>query len=234
MKKWVILGLVFLGFGGLVVWSIIDKQASSADFQTINENSIISGNQYNGNIADHVKGNPNAKVIIYEYADPQCAGCASASSRLNRLLDEYGDRLGLVYRNFLLSYHQNATAAASAAEAAGLQGYWSEYMDLLFANQAVWQYDSASTRVNTFVSYFDTVTGGKGDTEKFKSDLTSGEVKKKIEFDAGLAKKIGVSQTPTIIIDGEQIDFSKHNSEEKFLELLKEKINQALEKAEQK
>lgn len=147
------------------------------------------------------------------------------------MLTEYGDKLGLVYRHFLLSYHQNATAAASAAEAAGLQGYWKEYADFLFANQSVWQYDSASTRINTFTSYFETVTDKKGDLEKFKKDLTSSEVKKKIEFDAGIAKKVEVSQTPTIIINGEKIDYSNHNSEEKFLSLLREKIDQALKKS---
>lgn len=232
MRKtnWVILAIVILGFGGLFAWSYFDKKSNDADFTKYNENSIIGGDKFNGNISDHVKGNPNAPVIIYEYADPQCGGCAAANTRLNKLLEEYGDQLGLVYRNYLLSYHQNATAAASAAEAAGLQGYWAKYMDFLFANQSVWQYESASRRIGTFINYFENITGKKGDLEKFKQDLTSIEVKKKIEFDAGIAKKVGVSQTPTIIIDGQQIDYSNHNSEEKFLELLREKINQALKK----
>ena len=113
----------------------------------------------------------------------------------------------MVYRSFLLSYHKNGTAAASAAEAAGLQGYWKEYADKLFAEQAEWEYASASERTALFNKYFEEVTEGAGDMDKFNEDLASEAVSKKISFDMGIAKRIDVGGTPAFYIDGQLIDW---------------------------
>jgi protein-disulfide isomerase len=229
-KTWTIIVAILLIFGGLFIWALSEKNSQSANFDQFNTNSVIKGNQYNGNIADHVKGNPKAPVLIFEYADYQCPGCSTTNPRLNKLLQEYGDKLGLVYRHFLLSYHQNGTAAASASEAAGLQGYWKEYADLLFRNQSAWENASASDRTEIFADYFNSISKGKGDIAKFKQDMSSRAVKQKIEFDTGLAKKAQINATPTIIIDGQNVDFSKVANEEEFLNLMRTKINAALKK----
>ena len=163
--------LAAIAFIGLVAWSLMDKKANEVNFTNYDFNSIIAGNDDNGNIADHVKGDKNAPVVLFEYADFQCPGCASTNPRVNKLLEEYDGKLAVVYRNYLLSYHQNGTAAASAAEAAGLQGYWKEYADMLFANQSNWEDIEADQREATFTSLFEAVSEGKGDVAKFKEDM---------------------------------------------------------------
>lgn len=189
----------------------------------------IEGNDDNGGIADHVKGNiETAKVVIIEYADYQCPGCSTTNPRLNKLVEEYNGELAIIYRNFLLSYHQNGTAAASAAEAAAIQGYWKEYADKLFTNQSSWEYASGSERTELFEGYFTDVTNGEGDLEKFRSDISSNEVKKKIDFDMGLGKKIDVPGTPALYLKGERIDFSDAGTEEKFLNLMRSIVNREL------
>ena len=105
-------------FVGIVGWRLADKKANSVDYSKYDINSYIEASDDNGQIADHIKGDKNAPVLIFEYADYQCSACAGMNSRVNKLLEEYGGKLAIVYRNFLLNYHQNATAAASAAEAA--------------------------------------------------------------------------------------------------------------------
>ena len=233
----IIVGVIILA---LVVLTAINKISNTVDFSKYTKpteevaliDTIISGNEDNGNIGDHVKGSADAPVKIFEYADYQCSGCASASPRVNKLIEEYAGKLAVIYRSFLLSYHQNGTAAASAAEAAGLQGYWKEYADMLFANQSVWANASGDNRTDLFVDLFNTVSGGKGDVAKFKEDMNSAEVKKKIAFDMGLGQSLNIPGTPSFYLDGERIDFSGISGEEDFLNLFREKIDAKLAELE--
>lgn len=226
----ILIALVGIAIIGGIIAAVINKKAQEIDFTKYDANTIIGANEDNGNIADHVKGNADAPVVIFEYADYQCSGCASANPRVNKLVAEYDGKLAVVYRDFLLSYHQNGTAAASAAEAAGLQGYWKEYADKLFANQSVWANASGDTRTEMFADLFESVTNGQGDREKFISDMGSAEVKKKIAFDTGISAKLDIPGTPAFFLDGERIDFSGAKNEEDFLNLMREKIDAKLGK----
>ncbi len=224
----IIIGVVVAAFVGFAIWTTAKKQEQVINVDNYDEYSIIEANDDNGGIADHIKGNKDAKVIIYEYADYQCPGCASVNPWVSKLLEDYGDKIGIVYRSFLLDYHENARAAAASAEAAGLQGYWEEYANYLFANQSEWQYVSASERANYFTQYFYEVTEGKGDTSKFKSDMASKEVSAKIDFDIALAKKVEIKATPAFYMDGEMLDWYENSSQVTFLEFMHEKIDEKL------
>ncbi len=191
----------------IVSFIVIDGNNKATDYSSYDFNVAIAPDVHNGNIGDHVKGNPDAPVVIVEYADFQCPGCASLNSRVNAAIEESDGKLAVVYRNYILSYHQNGTAAASAAEAANLQGYWKPYADLLFKNQAEWEYASASERTELFDRYFMEVTDGKGDLDKFNSDLASKEVSQKINFDMAIGNRIDVGGTPAFYIDGQLIDW---------------------------
>lgn len=217
-------------FVGLVAYSIIVKQSNMIDYEKYDFAAIIEGNEDNGGISDHVKGYPDAPVKIFEYADYQCPGCASMNPRVNKLLEERKEDVAVVYRNFLLSYHKNGTAAASAAEAAAKQGYWKEYADMLFSNQSNWEDIEPSERETTFVSLFETVSDGKGDVEQFKEDMKSEAVKDKLTFDQGIGKRIDVPGTPAFYIDGEWIDLSESKTEEDFYKTMNKKIDEALKK----
>ena len=208
----VIIGVVAVALIGIVAFVVINGNNKATDFNEYDFYSVIEPTSDNGNIGDHIKGDANAPVLIFEYADYQCPGCASINSRVNKLVEELDGKLAVVYRSFLLPYHQNGTAAASAAEAAGLQGYWKEYADKLFIEQSEWEYASASGRSEYFNRYFEEVTNGKGDLEKFKKDMASEEVSKKISFDMGIAKKMAVSGTPAFYIDGQLIKWGDKGS----------------------
>ncbi|MBR2803235.1 thioredoxin domain-containing protein [Candidatus Saccharibacteria bacterium] len=204
----VIIGITVAIAISVAAWLVIDGNNKATNFEEYDFYSIIEADEHNGNIGDHVKGDKNAPVIIFEYADFQCPGCASINPRVNQAVEEADGKLAVVYRNHLLSYHQNATAAASAAEAAGLQGYWKEYADELFSNQSEWEYASSSERATLFSKYFEEVTDGKGDLEKFKQDISSAQVSKKISFDMGIGKRINIPATPAFYVNGQYIDWS--------------------------
>lgn len=228
-----IIGIIIVAFAVLVGVSLKNKAETTANYSDFNLDSIIEGNQYNGNIADHVKGNPDAPVLIFEYADYQCPGCASINPYINTLLDEYGDQLGIVYRNYLLSYHQNGTAAATAAEAAGLQGYWKPFADLLFSNQSTWEYADVTERGEIFRDLFSKATDGAGDLDQFTDDIEhNSNLKQKISFDMGAGDYIGVTGTPSLYLDGEKIDWSSASTKDAFLKLFREKIDAKLKRVQ--
>lgn len=204
---------------------------TTVDYSKYDLNKVIGPNEDDGEIGDHVKGNENAQVMMVEYADFQCSGCASVRTYVDKLIDKYEGKLGIIFRYYILSYHQNGTAAASAAEAAGLQGYWREYGDLLFKNQNEWFSASVSDRTELFTSYFKTVTKDQGNVDQFRSDLASERVAKRVAFDNDMAENvIDVQATPAFYIDGEFLDWSGAgaNTEEKFINFFSEKIDAKL------
>ena len=209
----VIIGVLVVAAIGVAAYFVIDGNNKATDFSKYDFYSVIPANKDNGNIGDHVKGDANAPALIFEYADYQCPGCASINTKVNKAIEELDGKLAVVYRSYLLPYHKNGTAAASAAEAAGLQGYWKEYADKLFAEQAEWEYASASDRTALFDKYFLEVSDNKGDVDKFNEDMASEAVSKKISFDMGIGNRINIEGTPAFYVDGQLIDWgSKEGS----------------------
>jgi protein-disulfide isomerase len=89
--------------------------------------------------ADHVMGNPNAKVVIVEYSDTECPYCKSLHATLNRLVAAYGKEgsVAWVYRHYPIDRlhskaRKQAEASECAAELGGTKGFW-EFLNELYA-----------------------------------------------------------------------------------------------------
>ena len=64
-----------------------------------------------------MQGNPQAAVVLVEYADYQCPYCGEAFPLVKRLQQRFGDDLCVVFRNFpLVEMHPQALPAAIVAE----------------------------------------------------------------------------------------------------------------------
>ena len=169
-------------------------------------NHFIPANEDNGNIADHIRGNANAKVIVIEYSDFQCPGCALFASYLPQVYSKYKDNVLFISRNYPLSMHQNARPAAIAAESAGLQGYYWQMSEALFNNQDQWSNLSGDELTNTLSELFQKVAP-KGNLEAFKNHLNDKKLTQKIDFDHKLAKTAHqISSTPSFFVNGERTD----------------------------
>lgn len=175
---------------------------------------------------NHVRGGKNARVTIEEFGDYQCTPCGKLAQVLRKVEQTYGDRVRLVFRQFpLINMHAYALTAASAAEAAGLQGHFWEMHDQLFETATTWAKDmprprraplasppnvppddvAANAVKETFVGF--AVQIGL-DQEKFKKDMESEEVKLRITADQQRGASMGVDRTPVLLINGVQIPFS--------------------------
>ncbi|HAO64712.1 TPA: hypothetical protein DCQ44_01890 [Candidatus Taylorbacteria bacterium] len=89
--------------------------------------------------ADHILGNPAAKVLVVEYSDTECPFCKTFDVTLTKLLDTYGKdgTVAWVYRQFpIASLHPKAPKEAEATECvnklAGNDVFW-KYLQKIYA-----------------------------------------------------------------------------------------------------
>lgn len=83
--------------------------------------------------SDHVRGNPNADIVIVEFSDTECPFCKQFHETMKRVMDEYGGdgKVAWVYRHFPIpSLHPKAQKQAEALECAAEQG----------GNEMFWKY----------------------------------------------------------------------------------------------
>ncbi len=207
-KTWIIFIVICVAvLGGLVFVS----RSQKVDVSGVDTSSVLAASDASGNIGDHVYGNKDSKVVLVEYGDFQCPSCEAAYPIVKQVKSEYKDKIAFIFRNNPLpTLHPNAKAAAAAAEAAGLQGKFWEMHDKLYDLQDSWSNQATSERTNTFVSYAKTI--GVSNLDKFKADMSSDAVNKKISYDLSLGQKIGVTGTPTFTLGKDTLDADQRTS----------------------
>lgn len=148
------------------------------------------------------KGNPDALVTLIEYSDFQCPACATYYPMVNKLAEEMGEEVRVIYRHFpLSSIHPQAELAARAAEAAGQQdAFWAMH-DKLFSNQSAWSNQSDAKDI--FINYAKDLNLN---LEKFTSDMDNGDIKDAIKDDQRSGNQALVEGTPTLFLNGQKIN----------------------------
>jgi protein-disulfide isomerase len=158
---------------------------------------------------DPVLGNRDAQVTIVEFSDFQCPFCSRFyHETLSQIQQDYIEtgKAKLVYRDYPLSFHQNAKAAHIASECADEQGKFWNYHDTLFEKQSEWQSLTADVANQKFVAYAEEI-GLKADG--FESCLGSAEIEQEINKDFQEGSQYGTTGTPTFYIGNEKDGFVK-------------------------
>lgn len=196
-NPWVIIGLVMAILIGGSVWY------SNGVSQSYNEGVVD---------ITHIKGNPDAEVRLVKYSDFQCPACAQAAGVVSSTVVAFGDQLAFEYRHFpLLQIHRHAEPAARAAEAAGQQGKFFEFHDLLFANQSEWSPSAAPGRF--FVQYAEELDL---DIQLFNRHQRSSIIRDKVRSQFNEARERGLTGTPTFFLNDERMvyqNFSEFNEQ---------------------
>lgn len=172
-----------------------------------------------------ISGNPGAEVTLVEYADFQCPGCRQAHPVVQDIIEQYGDDVRVVYRHLpLVSIHDNAYAAARAAEAAGAQGEFFAMQDMLFENQDEWS--SANNAEDIFAGYAEEIGL---DMEEYENAFSSDEVKERIDEDLASAQRLGATGTPTFFLNGRSVQY---NSYSQLIQIVGDEIQAVEEESE--
>jgi cyclophilin family peptidyl-prolyl cis-trans isomerase/protein-disulfide isomerase len=141
-------------------------------------------------------------VTMVEYSDFQCPSCAGFQPVLDAILKEFPGDIRFIYRHFSVGTFDKSNLAAQAAEAAGLQGEFWGMHGTLFNKQEVW----ADLPIEDFEVWLvgEALTLGL-DPERFAEDLNSSEVVDWVAQAQADALDLGLTNTPTIMFDGQQL-----------------------------
>lgn len=150
----------------------------------------------------HTLGPANAPAHIEEFGDFQCPPCGLFHPILEEMEREFGNKLRVTFRQFPLPNHQHALAAASASEAAGLQGKFWEMHKLIFEHQKEWnsQFDVRPI----FQGYAEQIGLN---IERYNRDLNGSVVQQRISQDGKRGQSLGVKGTPTVFLNGREVPF---------------------------
>jgi protein-disulfide isomerase len=140
-------------------------------------------------------GPKDAKVTIVEFSDFQCPFCSRAADVAHKVKEKYSDKVRFVFRQFPLSFHQNAHEAAEAALAANAQGKFWEYHDKLFQNQKALDRPSLEKYAKE--------TGLNVDA--FKKALDDKTYAATVDAEMKLGEEVAVDGTPTMFLNGARV-----------------------------
>jgi len=141
---------------------------------------------------DRHLGPDHAPITIVEFSDFECPYCRQSAKILQELRQLYGDRIRVVYRDYLGPSHVHALRAAEASRCAGAQGKFWEYHDLLFDHQSLgngWDFALLATQLGL-------------QQNEFEKCLHSGQFREQIAQDLQDGLKLGITSTPTFFING--------------------------------
>ena len=144
---------------------------------------------------DPVRGNPAAPITIVEFSDYQCPFCARVNPTLAKVLETYGDRVKIVFKDFPLPNHPQAPKASEAAHCAAEQKKYWEMHDAMFANQRALELPALKQAARAI--------GLEG--AAFDQCLDSGRYAATVRAGQELGEKMGVNSTPTLYVNGRPV-----------------------------
>ncbi len=145
---------------------------------------------------DLVWGSPNAPVTIVQFQDLECPYCARVQPTLAQLEARYAPgQLRFVLKHNPLPFHKQAHEGARFAQAVRELGGPAAARDFVaraFANQ----------RALGTEAYRRFATEAGLDARRVEERANSAEVRESVERDMALAKRVGLSGTPSFLVNG--------------------------------
>jgi len=141
------------------------------------------------------RGGKNAPVTIVEFSDFECPYCASANNTLRQLLQEYGDRIKIVYKHLPLSelhaQAQNLAVAGVCAYQQDNQVFW-RFHDWVFANNrglSLGKIKDMAAKLGIDRAFFDQC-------------IEASEARALVNKDLKEAERLGFNATPAFLVNG--------------------------------
>ena len=144
------------------------------------------------------KGDPGARVTVVEYSDFQCGYCARAANEVADFLKDYKGKVRFFYKQFPLSFHkwaEEASIASLCVHDQASEKFW-EIHDAIFEKQG--EIKVAAAR-ETFAGMARKLGV---DMKKYDECVKSEETRRRVSSEMDEGRSIGVSGTPTFVVDG--------------------------------
>lgn len=185
--------LLLLGVIVVVLWRNSKRSAPSMEPATSYRR--LADSTWENLWADaHVRGSQSAKMRLIIFSDVECPFCRRFTDSL-RGWDGFRDStLAIGLLHFPLSQHRFALPGANAIEcASGTSDAWTVYEALVLGQAAF-----ATTSYREILS-----EAGVSTNEDFASCVTEERFAARIAAQANMARQIGVSGTPGIVVNGQ-------------------------------
>lgn len=154
--------------------------------------------------ARFVIGNPDAKVTVVDFSNYLCGHCRDhANDVLPLIKRDYIDtgKIRYIFRDFPFGGQENVIRAGEAAACAADNNLYLEYHEALFRAQAQW----AGLSGDALDNYLADLAGQIGIAPAtFLQCLKSGSKRAGVLVDQKLATDLGLTGTPTFIVNGEK------------------------------
>lgn len=136
-------------------------------------------------------GPKDSPVTITEYSDFQCPYCRTAQETIKQIMQKYQGQVKLVFKHLPSGTHSQAKRPAQAAFCAGRQGFFWQYHDALFEAEDLIPETlrAIASRLKLSLTAFDTC-------------LDSETARAAVLADVREAKRLGISGTPTFVVNG--------------------------------
>jgi len=230
--KNIVTSIAIVVAGILVAGAVIygnGKAPSNPTDQNLDQEKTAQVSEHTNNVRpissdDHIRGNPDASIIIVEYSDFECPFCKRFHDTMNQVMDEYGEsgKVAWVYRHFPLdSLHPikaraEAVASECANELGGPDMFW-KYTDRLY------ELSETNNKTNIEVVLPQIAQELGLDEQKFNTCLSSGKYDDRINADMANAIETGGQGTPWSVIitsDGQTFPLSGAQPYESIKQLI--------------
>lgn len=141
-------------------------------------------------------GPPEAPVQLIEFADFECPFCASFHKTMESVRQRYTTQMAITYVHYPIPGHRFAEPAARVAECAGEQGRF----EAMHARLYEWQNQLGLKPWSEFAT-----AAGVADVAAFESCVERTDPLERVVEGRKLADQLGVRGTPTVIVNGWQL-----------------------------
>ena len=142
-----------------------------------------------------------------EFSDFECGFCRKLQPVLRRVLKRWPEEVRLVYKHLPLERHRHAFGASKAAVCADEQGLFWEFHDALYRENQ----DLSPQGVTSIAKSLGM------ELKEFKGCMEDEATKRAVESDRALARRAGVTGTPTLFINKKRLRNVSQLEQEKTL-----------------
>ena len=194
-KNLVLLSIIALvGAFAAATYFYRDYQAKKLEF--------IANKDFKTFVRDHSPryGNPDAKVYLIEFLDPECEACRLMAPYVKDIVDRHEGKVQLVVR--YAPFHGNSRFAAQILEASRKQEKYWDTLELLFKYQPEWgsHHNPQPEKIWGYLEELDL------DIDYIKNTMNSPGIAALIDQDVADLKKLEVRRTPTFFVNGRPLE----------------------------
>ena len=178
------------------------KTSTATTTTPTNTNTAVAAQTYGApkavTDADYIRGDKDFKITLVQFSDYECPFCKQFHPTMQQVMTDYaGKGVRWVYRQFPLSFHQNAEKEAEAGLCVGKLGgqdkFWA-FTDKIFERTTSNGTGFALTNLGPLAKEVGV------DQTKFQKCLDDGEMASEVSAETADGTAAGVNGTPTTLI----------------------------------